>query len=253
MTKCKSKESSSARSSSASASAAASASTSDPANKKMASAKEKQEITGAKAAKGEKYQKRTAFEVDDKDVENESEAEGQLGHYRPTKARRIRKDKAEETDDARSILKRKKAARNDAIWRLITSGPVTPSDLSIKTTTTTTKNEVETMGESIIKVAIIDTVTTLAMEVALAAAVSGVDSRVVDEARDAVDQLSIHEGDSENKTGDITDMNISGGQSSDASAAAVAAAAISPRRKTLNVLNDTALEKLWAVTRGKFG
>ncbi|KAF9550257.1 hypothetical protein EC957_001164 [Mortierella hygrophila] len=194
------------------------------------------------------YQKRTASEVDDKDVENESDAEGQLGHHRPIKTRRIRKDKAEETDNARSVLKRKKAARNDAIWRMITSDSVTPSDLSTKTTMTTTKKEVETMGESII------TATTLAMEIALAAAVpavtavSGVDSRVVDEAQDAVDQLSIHEGDSENKTGDITDMNTSVDQDADTPAAA----AISPRRKTLNVLNDTALEKLWAVTRGKF-
>lgn len=79
--KCKSKGSSFA-----SASASASSLTFDPAkNKKKASTKEKQETTGTKKAEGIKSQKRTASEVDDRDVENESEAEGQLGHRRPTK------------------------------------------------------------------------------------------------------------------------------------------------------------------------
>lgn len=79
--KCKSEGSSSA-----SASASASASTSDPARKKKKGlTKGKQEATGNKKADGIKYQKRTASEVDDSDVENESEAEGQLGNHRPTK------------------------------------------------------------------------------------------------------------------------------------------------------------------------
>lgn len=77
---CKSKGSSSA-----SASASVSASTSDPDKKKKASTKEKQEATGTEKAEDIKSQKRPASEVDNTDVTNESEPEGQLGLHRPTK------------------------------------------------------------------------------------------------------------------------------------------------------------------------
>lgn len=106
-------------------------------------------------------------------------------------SRHIQKVKAEETD-VRSILKRKKAARNDAIWKMITGGLVASSDSPSATTTIKTNKEVETMGESTSTATIFDTVTTLITEVApTVTAVGGVDYRVVDEVRDAVDQLSM--------------------------------------------------------------
>ncbi|KAH7044787.1 hypothetical protein BKA57DRAFT_494651 [Linnemannia elongata] len=230
--KCKSEGSSSV-----SASASASASTSDPARKKKDSTKGKQEATGNKKADGIKYQKRTASEVDDSDVENESEAEGQLGNHRPTKtsptnrcpffitcvpSRHIQKDKAEDTA-VRSTLKRKRAVRNDAIWKMITGGVVASPEPSTATTMITSNKTAVT-------------------------AVSCADFCVVDEVREVVDQLSIQEDDSENKTGDVTDMNARGGQSYDAPTAA----STSPRRKTLDVVDDAAFEKLWDVARGKF-
>ncbi|KAF8946210.1 hypothetical protein BGZ47_001032 [Haplosporangium gracile] len=244
--KSKSKESSSA-------SAPASASTSNPAKKK----KKKNSTKGAagtKESEGSKACKRTVSEVEDSDKEDEyeDEAEGRLGYHRLTKIRRIQKGKAEEVN-ARPAPKRKESVHNPAIWKVICGGSIASSDSSTTTTMITMDKDDKTMDETAIKAAIIDSVTsatiTSVMKVAPATDTppSGVGLRVIEEVRDAVDQLSVHENNLWDRTGDFRATDLSKDQGS----AIATATTIIPRHKTLDILNNDALEKDWAAARGK--